>query len=90
MHPPACADSVAKVRIFTPGRGHLRTQRCALPGYWPIMDRLPTGQRHVSLEEGIGLVPVRMRLHLKDGRAANIEIGGGVMPVFESVLRLPS
>jgi trans-2,3-dihydro-3-hydroxyanthranilate isomerase len=33
---------------------------------------------------------IRMRVRLQDGRAGGIEVGGGVVPVFEGVLTLPS
>jgi trans-2,3-dihydro-3-hydroxyanthranilate isomerase len=33
---------------------------------------------------------IHMRVQLKDGRATRIEVGGGVVPVFEAVLTLPS
>ena len=33
---------------------------------------------------------IHLRVQLKDGRATQIEVGGGVVPVFEGVLTLPS
>jgi trans-2,3-dihydro-3-hydroxyanthranilate isomerase len=33
---------------------------------------------------------IRIRLQLQDGRATKIEVGGGVVPVLEGVLTLPS
>jgi predicted PhzF superfamily epimerase YddE/YHI9 len=33
---------------------------------------------------------IHMRVQLKDGRATRIEVVGGVVPVFEAVLTLPS
>jgi predicted PhzF superfamily epimerase YddE/YHI9 len=32
---------------------------------------------------------IRIRLSLRHGQATDIEVGGGVVPVLEGVLRLP-
>ena len=33
---------------------------------------------------------VHLRVQLKEGRATQIDVGGGVVPVFEAVLQLAS
>jgi trans-2,3-dihydro-3-hydroxyanthranilate isomerase len=62
VYPPTRADCVAKVRIFTPGRELPFAGHPTVGTAWVLANRgrMPTGQRNVSLEEGIGPVPVRI------------------------------
>ena len=62
VYPPTRADCVAQVRIFTPGRELPFAGHPTVGTTWVLANRgrLPARQREVSLEEGIGPVPVRL------------------------------
>ncbi|HEY0581563.1 MAG TPA: PhzF family phenazine biosynthesis protein [Chloroflexota bacterium] len=60
--PPRRPDTVARVRIFTPGQELPFAGHPTIGTTWVLANRglLPAGQREVALEEGIGPVPVRL------------------------------
>jgi trans-2,3-dihydro-3-hydroxyanthranilate isomerase len=62
VFPPTQPDSVARVRIFTPGRELPFAGHPTVGTAWVLATsgRLPAGKREVVLEEGIGPVPVRI------------------------------
>lgn len=60
--PPSRADCAARLRIFTPGRELAFAGHPTIGTAWVLAQQgmLPSGAREVSLEEGIGPVPVRL------------------------------
>src|SRR5258708_9416606 len=62
VYPPTQSGSVARVRIFTPGRELPFAGHPTVGTTWVLATRgrLPAGPRMVVLEEGIRPVPVRL------------------------------
>ena len=103
VYPPTRADCVARARIFTPTRELPFAGHPTVGTTWVLANRGRVFRSSSSRFERRARLtapspicapwrtPSRdMRVQLKDGRATRIEVGGGVVPVFEGVLTLTS
>jgi trans-2,3-dihydro-3-hydroxyanthranilate isomerase len=62
VFPPTTAEAAARMRIFTPGRELPFAGHPTVGTTWVLANqgRLPAAARDLAMEEGIGLVPVRL------------------------------